>query len=223
MSFRSSWLDKESSAFFVAILIAALICISIIAYAPDNLKSPIVTLVAATFAAIGWVVTNLQNRRFSKLQYTNTQIDHYRNDAEIQRCVILIKEHFLNKTPIDDEDVELLWSEYMDNKNYSPTSKKAPTLHHIVHILNFFERIAYLYVNELVDHRLFYRHFNIILGKQMIRLQNVVRRIRREDSGKKSYNDLRTLMIDWYDFEVDQNALLTEGMVSGRRIEEFYK
>jgi hypothetical protein len=189
---------------------------------PDNLKSPIVTLVAASFAAVGWVVTNLQNRRFSKLQYTNTQIDHYRNDAEIQRCVILIKEHYLNKTPIDDEDVELLWSEYMDNKNYSSISKKAPTLYHIVHILNFFERIAYLYVNELVDHRLFYRHFNIILGKQMIRLQNVNRRIRREDPGKKSYNDLRTLMIDWYNFDVDQNILLTEEMVTGRRLEEFY-
>jgi hypothetical protein len=223
MSFRSSWLDRESAAFLLAILVAAFICICIIAFAPDNLKSPIVTLVAATFGAIGWVVTNLQNRRFSKLQYTNTQIDHYRNDAEIQRCVILIKEHFLNKTPIDDSDVDLLWSEYMNNKNYNSMAKQAPTLHHIVHILNFFERIAYLYINELVDHRLFYRHFNIILGKQMIRLQNVARRIRRDDTGKKSYNDLRMLMIDWYSFDVDREELLTEEVVSGRRIEEFYK
>jgi hypothetical protein len=223
MSKTNSWLDKESRVSIACIGFAAIVGTIFILFAPDKEKGPIVTLFAATAAALGWITTNLQNRRFSRIQYTNTQIDHYRNDSEIQRCVILIKEHFLNKTPIDEADIEQLWADYLNSKNYASKDRKAPVLHHIVHILNFFERIAYLYVNQLVDHRLFYRHFNIILGKQMIRLQNVVRRIRREDAGKKSYNDLREMLLEWYDFDIDHSALLTEQTVQSKRIEEFYK
>jgi amino acid transporter len=217
------WLDRESKFFLSVVYAAAAIAACLVFYLPDNQKSPTVTIVAATLAAIGWVITNHQNRVYNRIQYTNTQIDHYRNDAEIQKCVLLIKEEFLMKSPIEMSDVEKIWADYHNESNYNAKEKLAPTLHHIVHILNFFERIAYLYMNDLVEHRLFYRHFNIILGKQIVRLQNVIRKIRTADPGKKSYNDLLRLLIDWYSFDIDSAEILTENKVATSRREEFYR
>jgi hypothetical protein len=218
----NNWLDRESKSYLISIAIASALAALIVFYIPSEYKTAAGAIYAATLASIGWVVTNHQTRIYNRILYTNAQIDQYRNDVGIQNCVYKIRKKYINAPFISDVETDLLLIEYLDGAKYGDSPNDSPIMYSIVHLLNYFERSAYLYQNGLVDRRLFYRNFNIILGKQIIRLQHVVRKVRRLDSGKKSYNDLRDLLIEWYDFDIDGDKDLDNSAVEKKRFPQYY-
>ena len=148
----------------------------------DRLAGPMAIMFGALLATAGWIITNILNRRQSKIQHTSRLIEHFTDDPQaVYHNTAIIRcsppEEVLTK-----EQIETIKNEEDDTDGYNYDGfciVQAPLVFSIIYILNRFEMIAIHYYDDTVDRDLVRRHFNPVISRHLAKYQNLIREARK--------------------------------------------
>lgn len=168
-------------------------------------------LYGALLAGLGWVITNIQNRYQNRLQHSADLIHHFTQDPELEFHIVRIRQSFPERVAIPSDDIAEFRRRAKMPGSYDVSSRAnfaTPIFYSIVHLLNFFERIAFLYNSGALDRHLIRRQLNQPLAGFLARFQTTIAIAREGNTETTAYSDLVRLSKEWYGVNLDDETVV---------------